>query len=550
MDSDELIKRELKRILQGSRCHPFLFVGSGISIRYAHTRSWVDLLKWMCNSILDEFAYARFYNEAKAAVGRGEASALLPYLATLAESPINNTLLQDRRFEMFRARNRDRIDEGVSPMKLFIADDLNAIKIDKNDEVDILRRRCASKLAGIITTNYDFLCESLFPEFDVYIGERELLLKEPSYSAEIFKIHGSASRPDTMVLTQADYNDLQERREYLAAKILTLFLEYPIIFLGYSLQDEDINAILSSIARCLGSNGLNQVTNRMIFVSYGDPLNRPISSIARQFGADSLNMTQITTRNFTPVFEAIAEMDQLYDPKLVRRLRKSIVSIASHIEPSSEFVTSGFSQLDNLRHNDRVVIAFSPVEEGFGRMVSAEDLYYDAVFDDREFNSDTVVVDYLPRLLRNNAGGLPIFKYLANYSRDSIDARIDEEMQNRKTMADYLNKGIIQTSKGWRDQLSSYDIQGLVETFGFEKAHTRLAALRDNEIDAEELRRHLTDLISRNGGMSYIEGNSELKRAIRILDLLAYKAAQNEKPLHLSPKCEHPVTSEEVDHIA
>lgn len=118
------------------------------------------------------------------------------------------------------------------------------------------------------------------------------------------------------------------------------------------------------------------------------------------FGTDILEMTQITTRDFSPIFEAIAEMDRLYDPKLVRQLRKSIASIASHIDPNSELVTSGFSQLNNLRDDDRVVIAFSPVDEGYGRMVSAEDLYYDVVFDDKEFNPNMVVADYLPRLLR------------------------------------------------------------------------------------------------------------------------------------------------------
>jgi hypothetical protein len=434
-------------------------------------------------------------------------------------------------------------------MKLFVADDFNAIKIEEGAETALLRNGCASKLAGVITTNYDFLCESFFPSFEVFVGEEELLLKEPSYSAEIYKIHGSASRPDSMVLTQADYLALKEKRQYLAAKLLTIFLEYPIIFLGYSLQDEDVNDILAAIARCLGANGLKQLSKRIIFVSYGDAGEHPVGQIGQMYGTDMLEMTHITTRNFAPIYEAIAEMDTLYDPKLVRQLRKSIVSIASHIDPASELVTSGFSQLENLGSNDKVVIAFSPIDEGFGKLVKAEDLYYDSVFDDKEFDLNMVVADYLPQLLRSNSGGLPIFKYLHDCTLEAFDARVDEEIAKRDGIESYLNSGIVDTSKGWRGQLKEYSIQGLVDTFGFEVAHTRLAALRGEEIDPDDLKQHLKDLISRNGGRDYLIGNSELKRAIRIYDLLKYRRG-SEKPSHLNPKCEHPVVSERVDHDA
>lgn len=542
-----MIKCELKELLKGSRCYPFLFIGSGLSIRYAGTRNWMELLKWLCEETLGGFSYTRFYNEAKNAVDRHEASSTFPYLATLAEDEINGALLTAERFERFRSRNREKLEEGFSPMKLFIADDLSNIQILDNAETSMLESECSSKLSGIITTNYDFLCETLFPEFDVFVGEKELLLKEPSFSAEIFKIHGSANNPESMVLTQADYEELKERQEYLAAKLLTIFLEYPILFLGYSLQDEDINAILASIARCVGNEGLRNVSKRIVFVSYEDPGETPVSELSMMFGNDALTMTKIATRDFLPIYQAIAETETLYDPKFVRQLRKSIVSVASHLDPSSEVVTSGFSQLDNLGNNDRVVIGFSPIDEGYGRMVKAEDLYYDSIFNDKEFDPNMVVADYLPELLRSNAGGLPLFKYLCNCTLENYDVRVQEEIDKRDTLESYLNAGIVGTSKGWRNQLNEYSINGLIDAFGFEVAHARLAALQEEEIAHEELREHLRQLISRNGGRDFIVGNSELKRAIRIYDLLAYRDRLNEKPPHLSPKCEHPAISEEVD---
>lgn len=546
-DSHAKIKAGLKEILRGAHCYPFLFIGSGLSIRYANTRNWTELLKWLCEETLGDFAYTRFFNEAKSAIDRHEASSLFPYLATLAEDEINRALLTSDKFSGFRARNAEKLDRGISPMKLFVGDDLSNIQVANNTETALLELECSSKLSGVITTNYDFLCETLFPEFDVFVGEKELLLKDPSFSAEIFKIHGSANNPASMILTQADYEELQARQEYLAAKLLTIFLEYPIIFLGYSLQDEDIGSILASIARCVGNSNLERVSKRIVFVSYEDSNNSPVSELRMMFGSDSLSLTKVATRDFLPIYQAIAEMETLYDPKFVRQLRKSIVSVASHLDPASEVVTSGFSQLDNLGENDRVVLAFSPVDGEFGRMPTAEDLYLDVISDSQSFDSNLVVADYLPKLLRSNPGGLPIFKYLCQCSQDQLHPSVCAERDTRSIMDDYLNKGIKDTSKGWRNQLKEYSLKNLLETFGYDKAHERLAALHSDEIDPDELREHLKSYVARNGGRDFIVGNSELKRAIRIYDLLAYRDRLNEKPPHLSPKCEHPAISEEVD---
>lgn len=551
-DSADIIKRDLKEFLKGARCYPFLFIGSGLSIRYAGTRNWSGLLKWLCEEVLGDLSYTRFYNEAKSAVDRHEASSVFPYLATLAEDEINNALLTAEKFDRFRVRNKEKLENGVSPMKLFISDDLSSINVVGNAETAALEFGCSSKLSGVITTNYDFLCETLFPEFDVYVGEQELLLKDPSYSAEIFKIHGSANNPASMILTQADYDELRERQEYLAAKLLTIFLEYPIFFLGYSLQDEDIGSILASIARCVGNSNLNNASKRIVFVSYEESGDSPVSELNMMFGSDALTMTKVSTKDFLPIYQAIAEMETLYDPKFVRQLRKSIVSVASHIDPTSEVVTSGFSQLDNLGENDRVILAFSPIDGEFGKMPTPEDLYYDSLFDDRQFNTERVVSDYLPRLLPGNPGGLPIYKYISNSNHSEFHGTVKEEFEKHGQFDQYLNPTILNSKSAWRRQLKSFSLDGLIDAYGYDKAHEKIGALYSDEIDAEELGEHLSSLVSRNGGIEFIRGNPELKRAIRIYDLLKYRnnALTNEKPPHLSPKCEHPATSEEVDHEA
>ena len=54
-------------------------------------------------------------------------------------------------------------------------------------------------------------------------------------------------------------------------------------------------------------------------------------------------------------------------------------------------------------------------------MIKAEQLYEDIVFDNQYFNFDLVVEEYLPDLLKNNSGGLPMYKYLKDYKKEFFE---------------------------------------------------------------------------------------------------------------------------------
>ena len=73
---------------------------------------------------------------------------------------------------------------------------------------------------------------------------------------EIFKIHGSITEPDSLVVTQKDYDTFSIKNPYLAAKLITIFVEHPIIFIGYSLNDPNIISLISSIVSCLNTEKL------------------------------------------------------------------------------------------------------------------------------------------------------------------------------------------------------------------------------------------------------------------------------------------------------
>ena len=81
--------------------------------------------------------------------------------------------------------------------------------------------------------------------------------------AEIYKIHGSVQNPESIVINKADYQKFYDKGKYLAAKLMTIFMEYPIIFIGYSIQ-----AILSDVVECLPLDKIETLQKRFIFVEY------------------------------------------------------------------------------------------------------------------------------------------------------------------------------------------------------------------------------------------------------------------------------------------
>ena len=146
MEGSAAIKEKVASIIAGANCYPFLFIGSGLSMRYMHTRTWDELLEWLCSTVLgNEFAFARAKAEATNALRNKMIDSLMPYVATLIEDDVNRTLLSDVRFDWFRKRYMRELKEGVSPIKQFIADDLSKAVIDECNEVEILTKRCATK---------------------------------------------------------------------------------------------------------------------------------------------------------------------------------------------------------------------------------------------------------------------------------------------------------------------------------------------------------------------------------------------------------------------
>ena len=116
------IEQQLEKQLKGFETLPFLFVGAGLSRRYLNTQSWDGLLQDYANlAKSNEFGYQLYLEELKeheTPVGKN------PKLATLIERDFNKLWLMDDRYAEKRRLHKEKVQAGISPFKIDIAQNL------------------------------------------------------------------------------------------------------------------------------------------------------------------------------------------------------------------------------------------------------------------------------------------------------------------------------------------------------------------------------------------------------------------------------------------
>ncbi len=111
----------------------------------------------------------------------------------------------------------------------------------------------------ILTTNYDLVLESAFlaawsiaaDSLDADDHDRLARLRiATSHSGGlpcIVHLHGSIRRPDGIVLTESDYQKRYQELKPVREWLKDVFLLKRVVFVGYSMADEDVTAVLREV---------------------------------------------------------------------------------------------------------------------------------------------------------------------------------------------------------------------------------------------------------------------------------------------------------------
>lgn len=131
-------------------------------------------------------------------------------------------------------------------------------EIKDTSDQDLLRK--ITHIKTIFTTNYDTLIENAYPQ-----GERIVVTSNEGCSfvddkkINIFKVHGditSLNAPDGIIITESDYQNYfnSGRYEMIWETLKLAFSKKHMLFIGYSLEDDNILEIIKSVRDCIGAS--------------------------------------------------------------------------------------------------------------------------------------------------------------------------------------------------------------------------------------------------------------------------------------------------------
>lgn len=427
----------LQKIVDNRRM-PVLFIGSGLSKRYLYNYpNWNELLDLSYKKINDDDYPLQKYRDQLSRQGLSSFEINIK-LASFIEDEFNSAFY-DRKIKLDRVKNPAWVKRGISPYKMFLSryfKNMTLYNSEKN-AIELVRLRALkNKISAVLTTNFDmFLEKEIFStDFKVFVHQNELFSSESYNIAEIYKIHGSATDANSIIITENDYAQFSDSRKLIIAKMLTLFAESPIIFLGYSFTDENIQSIIADFLGCLTSAELKNIDEHFVFISYVKH-EMSLKEIKRSIFTKNnveIPITEIQTDNFSLVYEILNQITPGISPARIRETRMLVKTIVdqSVSQNDAESVIVG---IDNLSDVDlcskplAIAIGYREnILNKFGYGLLADDMIFeDILYDNKHFDADEMCLSRFKSISSNRL--LPVYKYI---NRASIELSANSKLEN------------------------------------------------------------------------------------------------------------------------
>lgn len=447
-------KKQLTEHFKQFESSPFLFVGSGISRRYLGCENWEELLKKFC--FLAEANYVKVRSQAD-----GDLTEIASILANIYSEIWWDSKVKGNKDVEYA----EHLTKKDSPLKVEISDYLKKIHQttihDYTNEIELLR---SSKIDGVITTNWDLFLDNIFNEFSVYIGQDDLFASRNHGIAEIYKIHGCSSQPNSLVLTKEDYDLFRKKNPYLSSKLLTIFIEHPIVFLGYSLTDPHILEILEEIVQCFPQKKIDSLKQNIIFVEWNPGIQEPI--LTESIILKTLPVKLIKANSYIEIFEVLSQIKRRIPAHIFRKIKDEIYELVITNDPKGKLYVREPDSLSSDDGQQEFVVGFGAINkfkksEELSRQgligLTRDDIVRDVIFDSGGYNPTSIIFDVFPKLLKGGTH-MPIYKYLnqagmidsqgkvaSDILYDNILSKVDSGIDKfRTSMNEFRRAGNIQ----------------------------------------------------------------------------------------------------------
>ncbi len=168
----------------------------------------------------------------------------------------------------------------------------------------------------VVTTNYD----TLFEDAAAAAGRAAAVLPyEPAAGGGrwLLKLHGSVTHPDDIVLTREDYLRYADRRAALAAIVQAMLITRHMLFLGFSLRDDNFHRIVDDVRKAIGGSGASGDA----VVPFGSALLLRTDPLLEELWRDDLRLVSLGGEGGGSTGEAARRLDVFLDSLLAESSR-------------------------------------------------------------------------------------------------------------------------------------------------------------------------------------------------------------------------------------
>lgn len=412
--------------------YPIVFIGSGMSLRYANNfPNWNGLIMKLWKKAFQDNHDQNFYRfmlQLKQDILKESSNKDSDYISyklniiasTLIEAEFNKQFLEEK-ITVADYTVKEYYETGISPFKIEISNTFSELSIKPEMEEEYRSyKKFLSKSKIILTTNYDNMIETAYNSevashpIDTYIGQEGFLRENIGY-AELYKIHGSSSKPDSIIITEEDYSLFDKNSVLISAKIISGLITSPIIFLGYSLADENIRSIIRNFAGSLSDEDTVNVSERIIVVERLEDEQKIIETklMEKDLG---IELTLLKTDNYKYLFDSLNQINEGVSSAFINRysrlLKKLIIERGQEGTLKTLLVSpTELSELEKsevLRKNAAVVMADSAVVYAYPSII---DYFINYFSDSQKINSDVALHFIGQQQSRTN---IPFWWYVNN----------------------------------------------------------------------------------------------------------------------------------------
>lgn len=333
----------LKQYITDMKSRPILFVGSGFSRRYIGAPSWLGLLEQLINENPKITVPIEYFIQEHDGDNAEIASELVEYYRDYAwENRGNDDLFPP---ELFTSRSKSIfLKHKIASILNGLMDNFDFDIHECREEIELIRKLNPQ---AIITTNYDTLLEKLFPKYEPIVGQQVIRTTKSTNIGHILKIHGSVDDCKDIVIEKQDYKNFFDKQIYLIAKLFTYFMEHPIVFIGYSLSDENIQKILYNVKQIIDSDAEPMIPN-MWFIDWSseeiNPDSRPQREKSISVGnGESVRVNYIKLHTYEKLYEALYQ--DSVDIETLKQLEETVYNVVK-----SDTITNLEVDIASLRY--------------------------------------------------------------------------------------------------------------------------------------------------------------------------------------------------------